>query len=67
MMIVMEDMKLGCCTYEYFKFIEYIFTDDDDDDDVNYDDVGYDDKIDDLIKHMYIFMYIHVVLFSLFP
>ena len=41
----MEDMKLGCCTYEYFKFIEYIFNDDDDDD-VNYDDVGYDDKLE---------------------
>jgi len=40
-------MKLGCCTYEYFKFIEYIFNDDDDDDDVNYDDVGYDDKLED--------------------
>ena len=63
-MIVMEDMKLGWCTYEYSKFIEYIFTDDDD---VKYDDVGYDDNIDDLIKHMYIFIYIHVVLFSLFP
>jgi len=32
-------MKLGCCTYEYFKFIEYIFNDD--------DDVNYDDKIED--------------------